>query len=144
MKKTIIAVALIAGPVFPCFASDLITSTLLDHIMPVTQIKSGETKVALVDSVVQIGKIKGKSIFDIQAGISGDTKPETGEAQAVDFIAGGFLKVSSLIGDKVSFPEHWKFLQALEHGGFANYNFRDEEWLGGYQVGLAFTLNPKQ
>ncbi len=141
MKKLIAVVILLAAPLH---AEDLVTSTLLDHVMPVTQFKSGETKVALVDSVIQIGSIGGKSILDLQAGFSGATKPESDEVKSVNFIAGAFLKVSSLIGDKVKFPEHWKFLRAIEHGGFINYDFRKKEWLGGYQAGLAFTLNPKE
>lgn len=124
-------------------AQDLITSTLLDHVMTVTQFKSGETNIALMDSVVQIGSRNGKSIFDLQAGFSGNTKPTGTEANAANFLFGGFLKVSSLFGDKVKFPPHWEFLNSIEHGVTYLYDSREKKDFISYQVGLAFDLNPK-
>lgn len=141
MKKTLITIALLFSPLVS-HGEDLITSTLLSHVMTVTQFQSGQTNLALVDSVVQIGSMNGHSIFDLQAGFSGDVAPQPGEEKNF-LLAGGFLKVSSLIKDKVHFPDHWQFLNSLEHGPTLFYNFKEKQWQGSYQIGLAFGLNPK-
>lgn len=121
----------------------MIEATLLDHVMTVTQFTSGETKLALVDSVVQIGSKEGRSILDLQAGFSGNVKPEPDQVQAANLVGGAFLKVSTLISGQVNFPSHWEFLNSLEHGAYAMYDFRDKDTDFGYQVGLAFDLAPK-
>lgn len=140
MKKMLfVAVMLMAG----IAKADMVSLTLLEHVMPVTQFRSGETRIALVDSIVQIGSYNGKSILDLQAGFNGDTKPEAGEVSGANLIGGGFLKVSSLISSSVHYPERWRFLQSVEHGPFVNYDFREKNWFGGYQAGLAFSLSPK-
>ena len=140
MKKLLIAVLLLSP--MSLKAENMVISTLIDHIGPVTQFQSGKTKIALMDSVVQIGSIKGKSILDLQAGINGNTKPEEGQVTSANFIAGGFLKLNSLTAGNVNFPEHWKFLSSLEHGPFLIYDFRLKGFYGGYQCGLSFSLNP--
>lgn len=125
-------------------AEGLVEATLLDHVSTVTQFKSGETKLALVDSVVLIGQSNGNSILDLQLGFNAETKPASGEVSGANFIAGGFLKVSSFLKDKINFPPHWEFLRSLEHGATYSYDFREKEWFGSYQVGLAFKVSPKQ
>lgn len=142
MKK-IIASLILLGSVSSVSAADLITSTLLDHVMTVTQFQSGETRLALMDSIVQIGAHDGKSIFDLQVGLNGNTKPEPGEVQAANLVAGGFLKFNSFTG-LIKFPAHWEFLNGIEHGPAVYYDFRQKDWEGGYQVGLAFDLAPKK
>lgn len=132
------------GPLRPAMAEDLITRTLLDHVTTVSQFRSGETSMALLDSVVRIGNVKGRSILDIQLGFSGETKPEPGEVSAANFVVSGLFKVSSLIKDKVDFPEHWEFLRSIEHGVAFTHDFREKDDFWSYQVGLAFTLNPKK
>lgn len=122
---------------------NLIVTTLLDNVMTVTQFKSGETNYALMDSVVQIGRMNGKSIFDLQAGINGDVKPGPDEVNGANFVFGGFLKVSSLFGNKVNFPDHWRFLNSIEHGPAFIYDQREHNGKFCYQVGLSFGLNPK-
>lgn len=124
-------------------AEDIITSTLLDHVMTVTQFKNGETKLALMDSVVQIGTLNGSSILDLQAGFNSETKPEPNDPAGINWVGGGFFKVSTLLKDKVHFPEHWKFLNSIEHGVVYAYDFREKKDFLGYQVGLAFQLSPK-
>ena len=145
MKNMLFAlmVMMTMGANKPVKAQGLIESTLLDNVMTVTQFQSGRTKVALMDSVILIGKANGKSIFDLQAGINGDTKPDGQDQNGATFLAGGFFKVSSLMADKVSFPDHWKFLNSIEHGPALMYDFREKLWRGSYQVGLSFGLNPK-
>lgn len=122
---------------------NLIESTLLNHVMTVTQFQNGKTKLALMDSVIQIGKYKNRSIFDLQAGFNGNTRPQSGEPNSANLVLGGFLKVSPFLAELVIFPEHWKFLSSLEHGFALNYDTREQVWRGSYQVGLAFTLNPQ-
>ena len=143
MKKLILFVLCMLAVVWLRAEENLIVSTLLDHVGPVTQFQSGKTKVALVDSVVQIGNIKGKSILDLQIGLNGNTKPQENEVTSANFIAGGFLKINAIIGENVTYPAHWKFLSSLEHGPFLHYDFRLKNWYGGYQAGLAFSLDPK-
>lgn len=145
MKKLFLALCLIAGTAVPSKAYDpVVVGTLLDHVTTVTQVASGETRLALLDSVVLIGNRYGHSILDLQVGFSGDTKPEIGEPSGASFLAGGFFKISSLLKDKVHFADHWKFLNALEHGVSYSYDFREKRDYVSYQVGLAFTLNPKE
>lgn len=143
MRKMLFLFAmLLTGPVFGQ-TEDIITTTLLDHVMAVTQFKSGETKLALTDSVVQVGKINGQSIFDLQAGFNGESKPQSGEVTGMNLILGGFFKVSCFTKDKVKFPPHWKFLNSIEHGIAYFYDTREKKDFVCYQVGLAFGLNPK-
>jgi len=118
---------------------DMVIKTLIDHVGPATQFFSGKTKLALVDSVIQVGSVKGKSIFDLQAGYNQNSDGSKGDM----LFGGGFLKISSLLQDSVTFPEHWKFLNSLEHGPILVYDFKNGDWRGAYQVGLAFGLNPK-
>lgn len=141
MKKILFAALFLMPSVVR--ANDLITSTLLDHVMTVTHFKSSETKLALVDSVVQIGKYKENSIFDLQAGFNAETKPDAGEANGANFLIGGFFKISSLIKDKPHFPDQWKFLNSLEHGVAYFYDFREKRDYVCYQVGFAFQLSPR-
>lgn len=145
MKKTVLTIGLILmTSMLKAAEGDLVTATLLDHVMPVTQFQNGTTKIALVDSIIQIGNSNDGSILDLQAGFSGDTRPEPGDPRGVNWIAGGFFKISTLLRGKLHLPEHWKFLNSLEYGPALFYDGRTKEWTGSYiQVGLAFTLNPK-
>jgi hypothetical protein len=142
MKKmfVIVGVLLIANSLK---AADLITTTLLDHVMPVTQVVSKDTKMALVDSVIQIGSKNKRSIVDLQAGFSGEVKPEPGDVSGVNLIAGGFFKVNTLLSDVINYPDHWKFLNSLEWGPVYFYDFREKRDYAGIQFGLAFSLQPK-
>lgn len=142
MKKALMLLAVLMLSV-SVKAEDLIKTTLLDHVTTVTMFKSGESNLALMDSVILLGSVDGKSLFDIQAGFSGETRPEEGEPTGASLLAGGFFKVSSLINAKAKFPAHWEFLRSLEHGVSYVYDFRQKRDFVAYQVGLAFGLNPK-
>lgn len=142
MKKAIMLLAVLLMSV-GVKAEDLITTTLIDHVTTVTQFKSGETNLALMDSVVLIGSHEGRSVFDLQVGFSGETKPDNDEVSAANFLVGGFFKISTLLSSRVHLPEHWEFLRALEHGVAYSYDFREKRDFVSYQVGLAFGLNPK-
>jgi len=118
--------------------------TLIDHVAPTTQFRSGETRVGLMDSIVLIGSHEGKSLADLQFGFNGLTKPESGKAQAASFLVGGYLKLSSIVNPKLKFPPHWAFLRSLEWGPSIQYDFRDKVWRGNIvQASLAFGLEPK-
>lgn len=141
LKEIVVAAGLVL-----CAAvahADMVAATLIDHVAPVTQFKSGETKLAVVDSVIQVGSVNGKSLFDLQAGFSGETAPQSGEVTGANFIVGGFFKVSSLLNGHVKFPAHWDFLKAVEHGVAYTYDLREKRDYVSYQVGLAFSLQPK-
>lgn len=142
MKKLLIAVAVVVAS-FSSAKAGLVEKSLLDNVMTVTQFKNGETNLALMDSVIQFGKMNDKSIFDLQAGFSGNTKPSESEVHAADIIAGGFFKISSLLDNKTNFPPNWEFLRSLEHGIVWQYDFRERRDFIAYQVGLSFDLNPK-
>jgi hypothetical protein len=90
-----------------------------------------------------IGKYKGRSIVDLQFGLSAKTNPEPGEATGGNFLVGGLFKVSSLLKDVVILPEHWKFLNSIEHGVGYYRDTREKNGYWTYSAGLAFGLNPK-
>lgn len=144
MRKFILmllSLALVSG-VKALELTDQVTLTLLDHVTLSSQIGDGEKKAALLDSVVLIGSHNGRSVFDIQAGFSGDARPEVGQA-GLNWIASGFLKVSSLVRDRVKFADHWKFLNALEYGVSYSYDFTQKRDYAAIQLGLAFGVEPK-
>jgi len=143
MKKLLFTIITVLALSHGAKADDIFTATLLDHVMTVTQIKSGETTLALVDSVVQIGSYNKLSILDLQAGFSNNVKPESNEAAGANWMVGGFFKISTLLKDKIHFPDQWKFLNSLEHGPVYFYDLRTKKDFVGYQIGLAFGLNPK-
>lgn len=142
MKKFILFIGLLPMAMF-VKAENLIETTLLNHVETVTQFRSGETKVALLDSVILIGKYNGSSILNIQVGLDGNTKPEAGQAQSVNYLAGAMLRVDPFLRPHIKLPAHWEFIRSLNHGAALYYDFRNSGWYGGYNVGLAFDLNPR-
>lgn len=122
----------------------LVRGTLLDHVTYAVQAVDGETKGVFVDSIVLIGSHNGRSIFDIQAGFAGDARPDSSEEKGIKWITGGFLKVSSLIRDTVHLADQWKFLNSLEYGVKYEYDWTEKRDYVGAQIGLAFTLQPKE
>jgi len=142
MKK-LIALMFLFGCVGVCKAEDLIKTTLLDHVETVTRLRNGETKVALLDSVILIGNYKGSSILNLQFGFDSDTKPEAGETKGVNYLAGACLRLDPFLRPYIKLPPHWEFIRAVNHGPSLYYDFRNSGWYGGYNIGLAFGLAPK-
>ena len=142
MKKMLFAIVVLMAS-SQAKAQDIVTASLIDNVTTVTQFESGKTKLALMSSVIQIGKFSGKSIFDLQAGFNTDVNAGSNEARSAAIIFGGWFKVSSIMNAYVKYPDEWKFLKSLEHGVAVNYNARTSEWRASYQAGLAFSLNPK-
>lgn len=139
MRKMILALLLLCSASVAKSADNLIRTTLLDHVTTVTQFRSGETRLAMMDSVILIGDIGGKSVLDIQVGFNGATKPEESEVTAANILASGWLKIRQ----SIRYAPEWEFLNAVEHGPYIAYDFRRDGWYGGYQIGLPFDLNPK-
>lgn len=117
---------------------------LLDKVSTVSQFRSGETTLALMDSVIMIGQKNGRSILDLQAGFGSDTKPEPDQVAGANFLYGGVLHISSLVKDKIPFAPDWKFLNALEYGVAYTHDSRENSDFWSLQAGLSFTLNPNQ
>lgn len=138
----LVATPLVAAD--PLGFQDQVKAILIDHVGVVGQMTDGENKVAMVDSVIQFGSVNGYSVFDIQAGFAGNVKPDGSEEGGVNWLTGGFFKVSSLIRSKVNYPDHWKFLRAIEHGVKYEYDWTAKRDYVCYQFGLAFTLKPKE
>jgi len=143
MKKLLLSVMLLV-PSIGLAQEQMIVATLLDHVMPVTQIKESETKLALVDSVITIGHYNEQSLLHVQVGFNSETKPDSGEVTGASLIAGLFLRIDALLDGVATFPEHWKFLNSIEHGPMVFYDIREDDLFSGYQLGLAFSLNPVQ
>ena len=146
MKKMIILLGLLLlnGSVHAQGLADQIKLTLLDHVGPVAQMASGETRYGYSDSIILIGQYKGRSIFDVQGSFTGNVKPDPGEVAGADLVIGGLLKLSSFTKDVANFPDWWKFLNSVEYGLKYDYDTRTHKGYGSLQVGLAFGLSPEQ
>ena len=149
MKKTILVLIGCLFLMSPRWAmsalGDQIKTTLLDHVQTVTQISdNGETKIALLDSIVQALQYKGEYLLNGQFGFPQNVDPDAGQTGGADFIAGLFVRLNPLVNRLVHYPDHWVFLQAIEHGPAWNYDFRTDENYFSYNIGLAFSLKPKK
>ena len=150
MRKLLVAVVLSVFGVLPSLADttslgEQITATLLDHVQTMAQFTTeGDTRLALLDSVVQVGKYNGSYIAGLQLGFSGETAPDAGDPNGVNYLAGVQIRLDPLFRQEVTVPEHWSFLRALEFGPGFHYDFRERHSFLNFQVGLAFTLNPKK
>jgi hypothetical protein len=122
-----------------------VNSSLIDHVGLVSQLDArGTTRAALLDSVVEIGNFQGSDFLDVQAGFTGDTQPDPNQPKGINYTAGLLLRVDPFIKAYVTFPDHWDFLKSIQHGPFFNYDFRDHQSYVGYQLGMAFKLEPKK
>lgn len=145
MKKALAGILLLASTAANASPlSDHFSATLLDHVSVTALVQSGETDVALLDSIIQIGKHNGEYLAGIQAGFSGSMNPEPGEVSGAGYLVGITLRLNPLIKDKVDFPPQWEFLRALEFGPSYHRDLRDNKDIWGVSVGLAFDPAPKQ
>lgn len=119
--------------------SDLIKSTLIDHVSVVSQLGNGHTRTAAVDSIILIGKYKERSILQIQGGFNRDIQVD----DTTHTIWGAQLRLDPFLNDKLNLPESWTFLKSLEWGPALHYDTRKSGWYGYVQLGLAFGLQPK-
>ena len=130
---------------FTGFIDKNISATLLDHVQITTQIDArGTTRITLLDAFIRAWDYKGDLVLNGQFGITGDVQPDPGQTAGANFIAGGFVRLDPFLNQHVVFPNHWKFLGAVEHGPGWHYDFRTHESYVNYQIGLAFQLKPKE
>lgn len=124
--------------------SDQIDAALLNHVETLTQFTTdGEGRVALLDSVFQIGKFNNDYLVGAQAGYSVSSKDAANETPS-GYLVGVSLHLNSIVKQFVSFSPNWTFLNSLEYGPGYYYSFADHHAYGAFNVGLAFGLNPKQ
>jgi hypothetical protein len=131
------------GPLQPAAAElldDQIKMTLIEHVEPVTQIQNGQTSVAMLDSVVLIGRYEGSWLASLQGGFVSEVE----EADGIQWIAGAMFYLDPITRSRVEFPSHWRFLNSLKYGPAIHYNFTEKIWRGSINVGLTFGLDPKQ
>src|SRR5678815_1248422 len=94
---------------------------LLDHIdtMGMWGFQGNDndsTKLALMDSIVRFGKIKGTSVLDLQVGAFGNVTRLAGERRFPNWISGAQLRVDTLVRGWTLLSEPLAFLSAIEHG----------------------------
>lgn len=138
MKKMIAALFLFSSTSFAWELPGDIKTQILGNVSAVTQF-GDNSKLALTDTMISIGKQNGKSILDGQvgfAGVVGDNQDVSG----ANFIAGLLLRVDALL--PVKFSDDYLFLQSIQHGPSVFYDTREKEFYLNYQVGIAFGLDP--
>lgn len=146
MKKILIVVLLSLFGMMPSFASiigDQINATLTEHISAHTQYTTkGENKLALLASVIQIGKWNGASIAQVRFGFTGITNPDKSTTPGAGYVGDIYMNAAPLIRQYVSLDPAWTFLNNVEVGPSFAYDFREHHSYLAVSVGLAFSLNP--
>lgn len=140
MKKLIALFALLLSS--STFAWELpgdIQTAILGKVSTVTQFGEN-SKLALTDTIISVGKYNGKEIIDGQIGFSGIINNENKDVSGANFIAGATLRMDTLLPFK--FTDDYSFLKSIQHGPSCFYDFREKEFYLTYQVGLAFNLDP--
>lgn len=146
MKKIMLMVVALLGASFAhgALLGDQITASLIDHVAAQSQwTTKGENRLALLSSVVQIGRLDGKAIGQLRFGFTGITNPEGGVDRGAGYVADGYLNISPLIRRYVRLSPEWTFLNSIEAGPSYGYDFRDHHGYLAFSVGLAFGLSPK-
>lgn len=146
MNKLIVAALIfVASNVQAAGIADQFSATLLDHVSITGLVQDGHTDVALLDSIIQIGKHNGEHVLGLQAGFAGaGSTTESQEATGAKYLVGATLRLSPFIKSGVNMPAHWEFLKALEFGPAYHYDLREKESKWSIAVGLAFDPAPKQ
>ena len=123
--------------------ADFVKATLLERVSAVSQFDfKGSERIALMDSILLIGKYNDRSIIHIQGGVNKETNPDQSPSNTTDFVWGAQFRLDPFLNGDMDFPAGWEFLRALEHGPAIHYDTRVKAWYGYYQVGLAFGLQP--
>lgn len=150
MKKLVGLVCLCLMPAM-LNAQDILKSfeaSLLDHVVASTMFgftdnAKGPSKLVLVDSIVRVGHFENDSLLDLQAGFFGNANDVTGENNVANWIAGAQLRVDPFMRKYLNLNPTYEFLNAVEHGVTAYYDFTNEEFIAGYSVGMSFDLVAK-
>lgn len=149
MKKLLFMFMLFAIPsVHAIELGDYIKTTLLDNVTlsglyGVRDSDQGAPKLAMTDSIIQIGRYKGSSLISLQAGFFGNTQEDTGEENAaVNWVFGGQFRLDPFVKERMPIQPTWEFLKSLQFGPAVFYDKTNHKWLPSLQVGLSFDLDP--
>lgn len=122
---------------------DQITSSLIDHVAAHSQwTTKGENRLALLASIVQIGKMDGSAIAQLRFGFTGITNPDGGVDRGAGYVGDVYMNISPLIRKYVKLNSDWTFLNTIEAGPSFAYDFREKHSYLAFSVGLAFGLQP--
>lgn len=88
---------------------DQIKTSLLGQIQPIHQYTThGDSRIALLDDVLQIGHFKGEYLGFAQVGPS--TTVGSGDGRIEGYLIGGSFNWSPVIRSFVNLPSGWRFL----------------------------------
>ncbi len=145
MKKMIIGLILMFGlsHVQASELGDQITASLIEHVAAHSQwTTKGENRLALLASIIQIGKIDKSSIAQIRFGYNAVASGEDVKRSA-GYVGDVYINFSPFIRRYVNFDKDWTFLNTIEIGPSYSYDFYQHHSYLAVSVGLAFSLNPK-
>lgn len=144
MKKLILSVVLLLGvSQVKADIGDQITSSLIDHVSGHSQwTTKGENKLALLSSIVQIGKLDGKAIGQVRFGFTGTVNPDKSVSRGAGYVADVYVNAAPFIRKYVSLAPEWTFLNSIEVGPSYAYDFREHHSYLSISLGLAFGLKP--
>lgn len=123
---------------------DQITSSLINHVSTHSEwTTKGDNRLALLSSIVEIGKWKGSSIGQLRFGYvntvtsnSGTVTPDNG------YVADAYINIAPVLKEYVTLNQDWAFLNSVEMGPAFAYDFKEHHSYLAFSVGLAFGLNP--
>ncbi len=120
---------------------DQITASLIDHVAAHSQwTTKGENRLALLASIVQIGKMDGSSIAQIRFGYNTTVNDSS---QTDGYVGDVYMNISPFVRKYVKLDPNWTFLNSIEMGPNYAYDFQQHHSYLAFSVGLAFGLNPK-
>lgn len=122
---------------------DQIKTSLINHVAACSQwTTTGENRLALLSSVVEIGQMNGSSIAQIRFGFTGITNPAGGVDRGAGYVGDFYINVSPFVRKYVKLNPDWTFLNSVEAGPSFAYDFREHHSYLSFSVGLAFGLQP--
>lgn len=122
---------------------DQITSSLISHVSAHSQYTTtGENRLALLASIVQIGKMNGSSIGQLRFGFTGIMNPDKNVTAGAGYVADAYVNISPFVRKYVTLDPNWTFLNSIEMGPSIAYDLREHHSYLAFSVGLAFSLQP--
>lgn len=123
---------------------DLINTTLTEHVQAESQwTTKGQNKLALMDSVILIGKMEGAPIAQGRFGFTAVANPQGNVERGAGYLADIFINVAPFVRKYVHLADEWTFLNSIGAGPSYGYDFREHHSVLSFSVNLAFGLNPK-
>jgi len=152
MKKLLFVLSLCLLPTVVKAEVDLIgpiQANLLSHVVTSSMFgfRSQDrqaTKLALTDTIVELGSYEGSSLWNIGAGFYGSPNSVEGENQVANWIITTQFRIDPFIKKHVPIKESWVFIKSIQHGPSASFDLTNHKWILAYQCGLGFSLNPLQ